>query len=158
MKTLSRNLKTTLSGIVSTIALNILLLIGLVIPGLGRWAKRLFFLLCTYHELQRIRILTKIPLETINCKMLKIKEPVVLSGISEWSKSMYFNLDVDVLKRKGFDVTKLTQDSCLTAVELELLSEAIVTTAPSKLNYGRDAMYNDLQRLLQEKIYIVPER
>lgn len=144
----------TIKHISSIIALNLLLVLGLVFPGLGTWARRLFFLICACHELERIRVFSNMPLQTLNTRILKIKKPIVLMSVCEWSQQFNFRIDLDALKSKGFDLEKL-HSRTLTTRELELLSDAIVKAAPSKFNYGHLAMYNDLQRILQENRFKV---
>ena len=148
------NISKALTTLSSYAILRVILFFGWFIPGLSHWAKRMLFMLCVCHELERIRVLTHVPLKTLNSKLFKIQTPIVLTNVSEWSQSFSFELDLMKLKSKGVDIDKITTGAKFTPCELETITRELVGCALKKFDYGKRAMFNDIQRILQEKEYI----
>ena len=81
--------------------LKVLQLVGFILPSWGAWTKRLFFILTTYHELQRHQLFANLPLERVNMRLLKIKEHAVLTNVSEITQWNIIHLDMDKIRKKG---------------------------------------------------------
>ena len=134
--------------------LKILQLAGFILPSWGAWTKRLFFILTTYHELQRHQLFANLPLERVNMRLLKIKEHAVLTNVSEITQWNIIHLDMDKIRKMGVDVDYITTGGHVCARDIEVISKAIIDSTPPSLNYGRSAMYTDVLRLLcQEDTY-----
>lgn len=121
---------------------------GFILPSWGAWTKRLFFILTTYHELQRHQLFANLPLERVNTRLLKIKEHALLTNVSEITQWNIIHLDMDKIRNKGVDVDYIATGGHLCARDIEVISKAIIDSTPSSLNYGRSAMYSDVMRLL----------
>lgn len=134
--------------------LKILQLAGFILPSWGAWTKRLFFILTTYHELQRHQLFANLPLERVNMRLLKIKEHAVLTNVSEITQWNIIHLDMDKIRKMGVDVDYIATGGHVCARDIEVISKAIIDSTPPSLNYGRSAMYTDVLRLLyQEDTY-----
>lgn len=130
------------------LALKLLQFTGLLVPGWGTWSKRLFFILTTYHELQRHQLFANIPLERVNERLLKIKQQAVLTNVSEITQWNVIHLDLNELRERGVDIQAIVSGSQLGARDLEIVTKAIIDSCPASLNYGKSAMYSDVLRLL----------
>ena len=128
--------------------LKILQLAGFILPSWGAWTKRLFFILTTYHELQRHQLFANLPLERVNMRLLKIKEHAVLMDVSEITQWNIIHLDMDKIRKMGVDVDYIATGGHVCARDIEVISKAIIDSTPPSLNYGRSAMYTDVLRLL----------
>lgn len=123
-------------------------LVGFFLPSWGAWTKRLFFILTTYHELQRHQLFANLPLERVNTRLLKIKEHALLTNVSEITQWNIIHLDMDKIRKMGVDVDYIATGGHVTARDIEVISKAIIDSTPPSLNYGRSAMYTDVLRLL----------
>ena len=131
--------------------LKILQLAGFILPSWGAWTKRLFFILTTYHELQRHQLFANLPLERVNMRLLKIKEHAVLTNVSEITQWNIIHLDMDKIRKMGVDVDYIATGGHVCARDIEVISKAIIDSTPPSLNYGRSAMYTDVLRLLYQE-------
>ena len=131
--------------------LKILQLAGFILPSWGAWTKRLFFILTTYHELQRHQLFANLPLERVNMRLLKIKEHAVLTNVSEITQWNIIHLDMDKIRKMGVDVDYIATGGHVCARDIEVISKAIIDSTPPSLNYGRSAMYTDVLRLLRQE-------
>ena len=131
--------------------LKILQLAGFILPSWGAWTKRLFFILTTYHELQRHQLFANLPLERVNMRLLKIKEHAVLMDVSEITQWNIIHLDMDKIRKMGVDVDYIVTGGHFCAQDIEVISKAIIDSTPPSLNYGRSAMYTDVLRLLSQE-------
>lgn len=135
--------------------LKVLQLAGFILPSWGAWTKRLFFILTTYHELQRHQLFANLPLERVNMRLLKIKEHAVLTNVSEITQWNIIHLDMDKIRKMGVDVDYIATGGHVCMRDIEVISKAIIDSTPPSLNYGRSAMYTDVLRLLcQEGTYV----
>lgn len=137
-----------LRAIACYFALKTLQLVGFVLPSWGAWTKRLFFILTTYHELQRHSLFANLPLDRVNKRLLKIRQHAVLTNVSEITQWHILNLDVEKMRQMGVDVEYISSGGHITPRETEIICKLIVESTPPSLNYGKSAMYNDILRLL----------
>lgn len=135
-------------AILSYLALQLLRVVGFFSPSWSAWSKRLFFILATYHELQRHSLFANLPLDRVNKRLLKIKQPTLLTRVSEFTQWDIIHLDIDGIRSRGVDLEAIANGQKITARELEIISKSIIESTPAILNYGRQAMYTDLSRLL----------
>lgn len=135
-------------AILSYLALQLLHVVGFFSPSWSAWLKRLFFILATYHELQRHRLFVNLPLDRVNNRLLKIKQPSLLTRVSEVSEWDMIHLDVENIQSRGVDLASIASGRKMSARELEVISKAIIDSTPAILNYGKVAMYTDVSRLL----------
>jgi len=135
-------------AILSYFALQLLRVVGFFSPSWSAWLKRLFFILATYHELQRHRLFVNLPLDRVNNYLLKIKQPTLLTRVSEVSEWDMIHLDMENIRSRGVDLASIANGRQMSARELEVISKAIIDSAPAILNYGKVAMYTDVSRLL----------
>lgn len=135
-------------AILSYLALQLLRVVGFFSPSWSAWSKRLFFILATYHELQRHCLFANLPLDRVNKRLLKIKQPNLLTHVSEFTQWDIIHLDIDSIRNRGVDLDSIASGRKISARELEIISKAIIESTPPILNYGRQAMYSDLSRLL----------
>ena len=131
--------------------LKVLQLAGFILPSWGAWTKRLFFILTTYHELQRHQLFANLPLERVNMRLLKIKEHAVLTNVSEITQWNIIHLDMDKIRKMGVDVDYIATGGHVCTRDIEVISKAIIDSTPPSLNYGRSAMYTDVLRLLYQE-------
>ena len=140
-----------LRAIICYCLLKVLQLAGFILPSWGAWTKRLFFILTTYHELQRHQLFANLPLERVNMRLLKIKEHAVLANVSEITQWNIIHLDMDKIRKMGVDVDYIATGGHVCARDIEVISKAIIDSTPPSLNYGRSAMYTDVLRLLSQE-------
>lgn len=129
------------------LALKLLQLVGFFLPSWGAWTKRLFFILTTYHELQRHSLFANLPLERVNKRLLKIRQHAVLANVSEITQWNILHLDMDKIRNLGVDVNHIATGGHITARDIEIISKVIIDSTPPSLNYGKSAMYTDVLRL-----------
>ena len=143
---------TTTGAFVKTLAcyflLKLLQLSGFVLPSWGTWAKQKFFILTAYHELKRHSLLVNLPLEQVNSRLLQIKQHAVLVNVSEISQWNVIHLDLNKIRDNGVDIDGIMRGSKCSPRDLEVIAHAIMNSTPNSLNYGRNAMFTDLQRML----------
>ena len=147
---------TTTGAFVKTLAcyflLRILQLSGILLPSWGVWAKQKFFILTAYHELKRHSLLANLPLEQVNARLLKIKQHTVLVNVSEITQWNIIHLDLNKIRDNGVDIDGIMRGAEYTPRDLEVIANAIMALTPNSLNYGKCAMFNDLQRMLGETL------
>ena len=129
-------------------ALKLLQLSGFFLPSWGMWSKRLFFILTTYHELKRHHLFSNLQLEKVNTRLLKIKQHAVLANVSEITQWNIIHLDMEKIRQRGVDIDSIAAGAGICARDIEVISKAIIESTPPSLNYGRNAMYTDVLRLL----------
>lgn len=134
--------------------LKLLQLSGYILPSWGAWAKQKFFILTAYHELKRHSLLANLPLEQVNTRLLKIKQQAVLINVSEISQWNIIHLDLDKVRRSGVDIDGIMRGAKYTPRDLEVIANAIMDSTPRSLNYGKRAMFNDLQRMLCQALQV----
>lgn len=130
------------------VLLKLLQLSGILLPSWGAWAKQKFFILTAYHELKRHSLLANLPLEQVNTRLLKIKQHAVLINVSEISQWNIIHLDLNKIRDNGVDIDGIMRGAKYTPRDLEVIANAIMDSTPNSLNYGKCAMFTDLQRML----------
>lgn len=128
--------------------LKMLSLIAWVTPSCGNWIKRLFFILSLYHELQRHQLFKGVSLDRLNVKLLQIKEPTVLSNVSEIAQQPLMQYDFTSLSEVGVNIQKILETGKITQSEALAISNVIAKQTPPGLRYGESAMISDITRLL----------
>lgn len=134
----------------SSLFLRLLSFVAFLVPSCGNWMKRLFFILTLYHELQRQKVFSDFTLWKLNDKMLKLKEPSVLSNVSEIAQLNLTRYDWDIIRGKGIDIDAIINNRTISLPEAEIISDVIASNTPSGLNYGQVAMKQDIIRLLTQ--------
>lgn len=149
---MTTRIRNQFSGLMRTLGivifLKVLSLIAWITPSCGNWIKRLFFILSLYHELQRHQLFKGVSLDRLNAKLLQIKQPSVLSNVSEIAQQPLMSYDFASLEEAGVNIQKILETGMISQSDAEMIGCAIAKRTPPGLRYGDTAMISDITRLL----------
>jgi hypothetical protein len=148
---MANHIRSQLSSLLRTLGVSLFLqflsLFAVLFPNYGNYLKRVFFIVATYHELQRQSFFQGITIDKVNEKLLQIKKPLVLTNVSDITQDHFIQFNLAELNDSGVDVQRICSTGELCQAEAILIAEAVERQTPPGLKYGKSAMVSDITHL-----------
>lgn len=151
MVSLKSRLNYLLSIIGASLFLRFLSLLTFLSPRCGNWFKRVFFIITLYNDLKRNELFKGLSLKQVNERLLRFKEPQLLDSATDISRMPLVEYDWSFLEGLGIDVDSLMQVGEMSLHDARTIGEVLSTQVPSGLNYGSQAIREDIVRLLSRQ-------